>query len=212
MLLWVDLAVAEERDEPAVLVFFPPEAVLVDLLVVVFLRVSANGTTLSKRAGCRPRNIIILLIVSYSKLCSISREKKPLPYHGPEFLQEETKYNTLSKNALEVIGVKKITGILLVVLCIALLCGGCLRYFRPTHLFFSDRFILGNTASAIAERYGEFDRIYEYETSALVKAEYMIRDNTPELIMSYDNSLWYEICFQDGIAVQVDLREGYPGG
>ena len=40
----------------------------------------------------------------------------------------------------------------------------------------------------------------------------MIRDNTPELIMSYDNSLWYKIYFEDGKAVRVNLREGYIGG
>ena len=45
-----------------------------------------------------------------------------------------------------------------------------------------------------------------------MKAEYQIRDNTPEFIMSYDNSLWYEIYFQDGVAVKVALREGYIGG
>lgn len=40
----------------------------------------------------------------------------------------------------------------------------------------------------------------------------MIRDNTSELIMSYDNSLWYEIYFENGVAAEVKLREGYVGG
>lgn len=39
----------------------------------------------------------------------------------------------------------------------------------------------------------------------------MISDNTPELIMSCDNFLWYEIHFKDGIAVKIKLREGYIG-
>ena len=41
---------------------------------------------------------------------------------------------------------------------------------------------------------------------------YMIRDDTPEWIMGYDNSLWYEIYFEDGVAVEVALRKGYLGG
>ena len=41
---------------------------------------------------------------------------------------------------------------------------------------------------------------------------YKIRDNTPEWVMSYDDSLWYEIYFHDGIAEYVKLREGYLGG
>ena len=40
----------------------------------------------------------------------------------------------------------------------------------------------------------------------------MIRDNTPEWIMSYDYSLWYEIYFENGVAVEVKLRKGYIGG
>lgn len=40
----------------------------------------------------------------------------------------------------------------------------------------------------------------------------MIRENTPELIMSYDNSLWYEIYFENGVAVKVNLLEGWYGG
>ena len=107
---------------------------------------------------------------------------------------------------------KRIVIGLLAALCFLLLCGGIFRYFHPTHITFNDRFVLGNTANAITERYGEFDRTYENKSLSLVKAEYMIRDNTPELIMSYDNSLWYEIYFQDGVAVKVNLREGTVGG
>ena len=93
-----------------------------------------------------------------------------------------------------------------------LICGGIFRHLHPTHASFNDRFVLGNTAAEIVERYGEFDRTYEDENKTIVKAEYMIRNNTPELVMGYDNSLWYEIYFQDGVAVEVTLREGYIGG
>ena len=79
LLLWVDLEAVDEReaaDEPEELVRLLPEEAVFDFVVVVFLRVSANGTTLSKRAEKRPRNSIILQNISYSKICSISREKK----------------------------------------------------------------------------------------------------------------------------------------
>lgn len=76
LLLCVDLEADEERDELEELVRLPPEEAPADLLVVLFLRVSANGTTLSERAENRPRNFILLQDISYSKLCSISREKK----------------------------------------------------------------------------------------------------------------------------------------
>lgn len=108
--------------------------------------------------------------------------------------------------------VKRILGVTLALLCVLLICGGVFRYLRPTHYAYNDRFILGNTKEAIITRYGEFTREYTDNTDALIKAEYQIRDNTPELVMSYDNSLWYEIFFHDGVAVKVALREGYIGG
>ena len=107
---------------------------------------------------------------------------------------------------------KRTVTVILTLLCFLLICSGTFRYFHPTHYAYNDRFILGNTKEAIISRYGEFTREYSNNTNALVKAEYRIRDNTPELIMSYDNSLWYEIYFQNGVAVKVALREGYIGG
>ena len=107
---------------------------------------------------------------------------------------------------------KRIVGAVLSLLCVLLVCGGIFRHLHPTHYAYNDRFILGNTKEAIITRYGEFTREYTDESNHLVKAEYQIRDNTPELVMSYDNSLWYEIYFQDGVAVEVSLREGYIGG
>ena len=71
-------------------------------------------------------------------------------------------------------------------------------YFHPTHFAYNDRFVLGSTKAQIQERYGAF---YSEGTKICT---YMIRDDTPELIMGYDNSLWYEIYFENGIAVNIN--------
>ena len=85
-------------------------------------------------------------------------------------------------------------------------------YYHPTHYRYNDRFIIGATEEKIAEKYGEFSRVFRNEEGAICRGIYMVRDNTPELIMSYDNSLWYEIYFENGIAVSVRLQEGWYGG
>mgnify|MGYP002514538443 CR=1 FL=1 len=64
----------------------------------------------------------------------------------------------------------------------------------------------------LIEKYGEFYSTHKNSDGEITRGTYMIRDNTPELIMGYDNSLWYEIYFEDGNAVRVHLREGYIGG
>ena len=84
--------------------------------------------------------------------------------------------------------------------------GGMFWYYHPTHYQFNDRFIIGSTKQEIKEKYGE---PYSSGESSMT---YKIRDNTPEWVMSYDDSLWYEIYFHDGIAEYVKLREGYLGG
>lgn len=85
--------------------------------------------------------------------------------------------------------------------------------YHPTHYKFNDRYIIGSTAEEITDRYGDFSRKWvNEETKELTTAFYMIRDNTPEMIMGYDNSLWYEIHFEDGIAVKVRLQKGWYGG
>ena len=86
------------------------------------------------------------------------------------------------------------------------------KYYHPTHFAYNDRFIIGNTQEKIVEKYGEFYGAHKNDDGEITRGTYMIRDNTPELIMSYDNSLWYEIYFEDGKAVRVNLREGYIGG
>ncbi len=83
---------------------------------------------------------------------------------------------------------------------------GIFWWYHPTHISFNDRFVLGNTMDNIIERYGQ-----PY-TSTVTSLTYKVRDNTPELFMSYDDSLWYVVTFEGGIASEVTLREGTPGG
>lgn len=91
---------------------------------------------------------------------------------------------------------------------------GVFQYYHQTDYAYpyNDQFILGNTREKIVERHGEFDRIDKNVDGDLVCGAYMIQDDTPELIMSYDDSLWYEIYFENEIAVRVNLREGRIGG
>ena len=96
-----------------------------------------------------------------------------------------------------------------VILAVAI---GIFWYYHPTHVNFNDRFILGNTEENIVERYGAFASIRRNEAGEITRGVYMIRDNTPEMIMGYDNSLWYEIYFKNGVAVSVRLQEGWYGG
>ncbi|MBR4950175.1 MAG: hypothetical protein IKZ25_05300 [Clostridia bacterium] len=105
---------------------------------------------------------------------------------------------------------KTIILVSVVLIVVAFIC--VFKYYHHTHFAYNDRFIIGNTQEKIIEKYGEFYSTHKNSDGEITRGTYMIRDNTPELIMSYDNSLWYEIYFEDGIAVQVKLREGYIGG
>ncbi len=89
---------------------------------------------------------------------------------------------------------------------------GLFHYTYPTSYPYKDREIIGCTPEEIEEKYGEFWALYRDEENAPTFAKYMIRENTPDLIMSKDDSLWYHIYFKDGVAVKVKLQEGYPGG
>lgn len=90
---------------------------------------------------------------------------------------------------------------------------GIYGYYHPTHYKFNDRFIIGHSAEEITDKYGDFSKKWvDDKTGELTRAFYMISDNTPEFIMGYDDSLWYEICFENGIAVKVRLQEGWYGG
>ena len=104
---------------------------------------------------------------------------------------------------------------IIIIVCIVLVITASVcvfKYYHPTHYAFNDRFIIGNTYENIVEKYGEFDRGFKNTAGELSCGIYKIRDNTPELVMSYDDSLWYEIYFEDGVAVSVRLQEGWYGG
>ena len=89
---------------------------------------------------------------------------------------------------------------------------GVFYYYHPTHPKFNDRFIIGKTEENIIQRYGEFTNLRCKESGEIICGTYMIHDDTPELIMSYDDSLWYEIYFENGIATKIRLQEGRYGG
>lgn len=104
--------------------------------------------------------------------------------------------------------------VLIILSCLTVLAGAvacvCIyRHNHPTHWRYNDNFIIGSTKEQIIKKYGEFDG--EKGSSGRVKS-YMIRDNAPDFWMSIDDSLWYDITFEDGVAVKVELREGYIGG
>ena len=108
---------------------------------------------------------------------------------------------------------KKRTIIILAIIVLIVATFICVfKYYHPTHFAYNDRFIIGNTQEKIEEKYGEFTGTHRNNNGNITYGVYMIRDNTPEWIMSYDDSLWYEIYFENGIAIEVKLREGYIGG
>ncbi len=101
---------------------------------------------------------------------------------------------------------KKSIAITAVLLVLTVASIGIFWWYHPTHAAFNDRFVLGNTMDNIIGRYGQ-----PYSTTA-TSLTYKVKDNTPELFMSRDDSLWYVVTFEDGIATDVSLREGTPGG
>lgn len=94
----------------------------------------------------------------------------------------------------------------IVILAMLAMVVGVYCYAHPTHYAFCDLYVLGSTRDEIAARYGAF---YTEEQSS---ATYRIYDDPPDLIMSVDNSLWYDIYFTNGVATAVKLRRGYKGG
>lgn len=95
-------------------------------------------------------------------------------------------------------------------IAVASLC--VFKYYHPTHFGYNDRFIIGNTKENIEEKYGEFYSLHKNNNGEITCGVYMIHGNTPELLMSYDDSLFYEVYFEQGVAVEVKLREGRAGG
>lgn len=102
--------------------------------------------------------------------------------------------------------------ILLAVIVLVIASVSEFEYVYPTHYPFNDRFILGSTRDEIVAEYGAFWCEEVNSKGVLCCGHYMIHDDTPELIMGTDNSLWYEVHFTDGIATKVNLRRGYIGG
>ena len=98
----------------------------------------------------------------------------------------------------------------IVLLAVASIC--IFRYYHPTHYAYNDRFVIGSTQEKIVRKYGEFYSTRKNNDGEITCGSYMIHDNTPELIMGYDDSLWYDIYFENGVAVEVKLRRGYIGG
>ena len=83
------------------------------------------------------------------------------------------------------------------------------KFNYPTYYPYKDREIIGCTPEEIIEEYGEFSKnLYDEERQSGFVA-YMVREKTDS---SYDNSLWYEIHFKDGVAVSVRSQEGWYGG
>lgn len=105
---------------------------------------------------------------------------------------------------------RKIGGIFIALIFAISLC--IFRYYHPTHFMYNDRFVIGNTQENIVERYGNFYDICQGREGETFCGIYMIHGNTPEMMMSYDDSVWYEIYFENNIAVEVKLRKGYIGG
>ena len=89
---------------------------------------------------------------------------------------------------------------------------GLFHYTYPTSYPYKDREIIGCTPEEIEAKYGAFWAQSTDDSGTVTFAKYMIRENTPDLIMSKDDSLWYHIYFKDGVAVRVKLQEGHPGG
>ncbi len=85
------------------------------------------------------------------------------------------------------------------------------EYTYPTYYPYKDREIIGSTPEEIEEKYGEFWALYRDEENAPTFAKYMICDDAMDFL-GYDESLWYHIYFKDGVAVEVSLQEGWPGG
>ncbi len=101
---------------------------------------------------------------------------------------------------------KKAIIIILSVLILLVAIIGLFKYCHPTHYSFYDRYVIGKPMQKIIDRYGEPYRTMENTIT------YKIRNNTPEWIMSKDDSLWYVIVFENDTAVEVYLREGNIGG
>ncbi len=96
-----------------------------------------------------------------------------------------------------------------IVLAISIFCCWFWLY-RPYHNF-DENFIIGSSKNEILDRYG-LPHSMSVTPEGNTTIRYKIRENTPEFILSYDNSLWYMIYLENDKAVRTELIEGNFGG
>jgi len=72
--------------------------------------------------------------------------------------------------------------------------------------------LLQHTPEQITEVYGDFDQEFFSESGDLTHAEYRLKENTPEFVMSRDDSLWLVLGFRAGRVDSIYIREGQIGG
>lgn len=103
---------------------------------------------------------------------------------------------------------KKIAFSAVGVFAVLVLAVGVYWYFHPTYYKFNDRFILGNSADGITEKYGEFDYGKYDEDGNYLYAEYAAnRSDYPKYLNGLSRK-WYVIEFENGVAANVGIREG----
>ena len=96
--------------------------------------------------------------------------------------------------------------IIIIVACIVLIAAvavGIYLYRNPTNYGFNDKQIIGHTEIEIIEKYGTFTYKELDENGKTVYAEYMIADYSEGSIRK-----WYAIRFEDGVAVDTNIRKG----
>ena len=98
-----------------------------------------------------------------------------------------------------------------VMLAAAVLAGLWLRYDRLPGGYSRGQ-ILGRTPQQIQQRYGAFTHTFYSTEGVPGMGVYLVREDGPELIMGYDDSLWLVVDFEQGVASRVYTREGYLGG
>jgi hypothetical protein len=94
---------------------------------------------------------------------------------------------------------KKSTKLLTVVIAVFIVVVGSFWYCHPTHYRYNDRFIIGSTIEQIEEKYGEMYRWYNPDEELEPIGLYHVKK------VNYDLHRFYEIFFENGIAVKVEL-------
>lgn len=108
---------------------------------------------------------------------------------------------------------KKTLIVLVCIIAVLTAAVSAYAYRHPTHWRFNDSRIIGTTLDSITEAYGKYDRCIGKIGGEHFTVAYMVRANTPEILFDgYDNSRWYCIHFEDGIAQKVYIMDGWIGG